>query len=77
MSDDICPSCGSGHTRRGGTRIWGIYLAALMLALPAVLLFHLHAGIVGGVVLAVIVAAHLIIDTRVCLDCGNQYGGRP
>jgi hypothetical protein len=46
-----------------------------MLALPAVLLFHLHAGIVGGVLLAVIIAAHLIIDTRVCLDCGKQYPG--
>ena len=49
---------------------------ALLIAIPAVLLFHLHAGIVAGVLLAVIVAAHLIFDTRVCLDCGHQYGSR-
>lgn len=56
--------------------IWGVYLLALMLAVPAVLLFHLHAGIVAGVLLAVIVASHLILDTWVCLDCGQQFGGR-
>ncbi len=74
MSDDVCPACGSSRTRRGGTRIWGVYVLALMIALPAVLLFHLHAGIVAGVLLAVIVASHLILDTRVCLYCGQQYG---
>ncbi len=76
LSDDVCPTCGSSHTRRGGNVIWGVYLVAITLAVPAVLLFHLPAGIVAGVLLAVIVAAHLIVDTRVCLDCGHQYGGR-
>ena len=76
MSDDVCPACGSSRTRRGGTRIWGVYVVSLLLALPAVLVLHLNAAIVAGVLLAVIVAAHLILETRVCLDCGQQYGGR-
>jgi len=76
VTDEVCPNCSSAHTRRGGTLIWGVYVLALMIALPAVLLFHLHAGIVAGVLLTVIVAAHLILDTRVCLDCGHQFGRR-
>ena len=76
MTSDACPNCDSARTRRGGTLIWGVYLVALMLSVPAVLLLHLHAGIVAGVLIAVIVAAHLILDTRVCLDCGQQFGGR-
>jgi hypothetical protein len=68
-----CPNCGSGRTRRGGSTVWSVYVALLLLALPAVLLFHLHAGIVAGIVLAVIVIAHLVLDQRVCLDCGTQW----
>jgi hypothetical protein len=42
-------------------------------AIPAVLIAHLHAGIVGGIALAVIVLAHLVFSERVCLDCGAQW----
>src|SRR5258708_28231952 len=42
------PGCASGHTRRGGTAIWSIYILALLMAVPAVLLLHVHAGIVAG-----------------------------
>ena len=70
-----CPNCGSTHTRRGGTAIWMAYIGALLLAVPAVLLLHLHAGIVAAILLAVIVLAHLVFDTRVCLDCGHQWKG--
>jgi hypothetical protein len=73
VSDDLCPNCRSTHTRRGGTMIWGIYILALLLAAPAVLWLHLNAALVAGALLAVIVLAHLVIDTRVCLDCGRQF----
>ena len=43
--------------------------------MPAVLLFHLHAGIVGAIMLAGILLAHLLFDERVCLDCGHQWRG--
>jgi hypothetical protein len=75
MTEDVCPNCDSGRTRRGGTMIWSIYILALLIAVPAVLLLHAHAGIVAGVLLAVIVIAHLVLDTRVCLDCGRQWKG--
>lgn len=42
-------------------------------ALAAVLVFELNAAIVGGVVLAAIVLTHLLLDQRVCLDCGDQW----
>jgi len=68
-----CPNCGSDRTRRGGNAIWGVYVLLIALAIPAVVVFHLHAGIVGGIMLAVVVLAHLVFDTRVCLDCGDQW----
>jgi hypothetical protein len=68
-----CPNCGSDRTRRGGNAIWGIYVLLIALAIPAVVVFHLHAGIVGGIMLAVVVIAHLVFDTRVCVDCGEQW----
>lgn len=70
-----CPNCGSAHVRRGGSAIWGVYVALLLLAVPAVLVFRLHAGIVAGIMLAVIVIAHLVLNQRVCLDCGHQWRG--
>jgi hypothetical protein len=75
MTDLVCPGCGSARTRRGGTAIWGVYVISLVAAVPAVLLLHLSAGIVAGVLLAVIVLAHLLLGTRVCLDCGIQWRG--
>ena len=43
--------------------------------IPAVLVFHLNAAIVAGIMIAVIVIAHLVFNQRVCLDCGHQWGG--
>ena len=68
-----CPNCGSDHTRRGGNAIWGIYILLIALAIPAVVVLHLHAGIVAAIMLSVIAIAHLVFDTRVCLDCGHQW----
>ena len=70
-----CPSCGSEHTRRGGHRIWGVYLVLIALGVPAVLIFHLHAGIVAAIMLVGVVLAHLVFSQRVCLDCGHQWKG--
>lgn len=70
-----CPNCGSDHTRRGGNAIWGVYILLIALGVPAVVVFHLHAGIVAAIMLAVVVIAHLVFDTRVCLDCGQQWKG--
>jgi hypothetical protein len=70
-----CPSCGSEHTRRGGAKIWGIYLLLIALGVPAVVIFHLNAGIVAGIMLVAVVLAHLVLDQRVCLDCGHQWKG--
>ena len=68
-----CPNCGSERTRRGGARIWGVYLLLIAAAVPAVLIFHLHAGIVAGILLVAVVLAHLVFRQRVCLDCGHQW----
>ena len=70
-----CPNCGSTKTRRGGTVIWVVYLVLIALALLAVLQFHLNAAIVAGIMLAVIVIAHLVLNQRVCVDCGHQWRG--
>lgn len=73
----ICPDCGSERVRRGGNRVWMIYLLLVALAVPAVLIAHLHAGIVAGVLLASIAVAHLFFDDRVCLECGKQWSSKP
>ncbi len=70
-----CPSCSSDKTRRGGGIIWMVYLALVALAIPAVLLLKLNAGIVAAVMLASIVVAHLAVSQRVCIDCGHQWRG--
>ena len=68
-----CPRCGSERVRRGGRRIWAIYMVLIAAAVPAVLIAHLNAGIVAAILLAVIILAHLVFDERVCLDCGAQW----
>jgi hypothetical protein len=71
----VCPACSSEKTRRGGNTIWFIYIILIGLAIPAVLLLHLNAAIVAGVMIAAIVIAHLGIRQQVCVDCGHQWKG--
>jgi len=70
-----CPSCGSERVRRGGKTIWLVYLVLLLLGIPSVLIFHLHAGLVAAIMLTAIVLAHLLLGERVCLDCGTEWKG--
>lgn len=56
--------------------IWMIDLAMIAAAIPLVLIWELNAAIVGGVMIAVIVLAHLVFNQRVCLDCGAQWRPR-
>lgn len=70
-----CLHCGSERVRRGGRNIWLVYLVLLLLGVPSVLIFHLHAGLVAAIMLAAIVLAHLLFGERVCLDCGTQWKG--
>ncbi len=53
--------------------IWMIYDVLIDLAIPAVVIFHLNAAIVAGIMIAVIVLAHLVFNQRICLDCGHQW----
>ena len=70
-----CPNCESEHTRRGGARTWGVYVVLIAAGVPAVLIFHVHAGMVAAIMLVAIVLAHLVFGERVCLDCGHQWKG--
>jgi hypothetical protein len=70
-----CPNCGSENVRRGGTATWMVYLALIALAIPAVLVLKLNAAIVGAIMLAVVVIAHLVLNQRVCTACGHQWKG--
>lgn len=56
--------------------IWMIDLAMIAAAIPLVLIWELNAAIVGGVMIAVIVLAHLVFNQRACLDCGAQWRPR-
>jgi hypothetical protein len=71
-----CPNCGAEETKRGGNTVWTIYLVLIAAALVAVLAFHLNAAIVAGIIIGVIVIVHLLLDQRVCLECGHQWGSR-
>lgn len=73
---DTCPNCESGKTRRGGTLIWIAYLVLIAFALVAVVGFELNSGLVAGIVLVAIILVHLIVNQRVCLDCGTQWRKR-
>ena len=68
-----CPNCNSERTRRGGNAIWLVYLILIALALPAVLVLKLNAAIVAGVMIAAVLLAHLLLNQRVCVDCGHQW----
>lgn len=68
-----CPNCQSERVRRGGSTIWTVYMLLILGALAAVLVFELNAAIVGGIVVAAIVLTHLLVNQRVCVDCGQQW----
>ena len=70
-----CPNCSSDRIRRGGMTIWLVYVVLIGLAIPAVLVFELNSAIVAGVMLSVVVIAHLVVNQRVCLECGHQWRG--
>ena len=70
-----CPSCDSEKIRRGGMIIWLIYVALILIAVPATLIYQLNAAIVALAMIAVIVIAHLVFNQRVCLSCGHQWKG--
>jgi hypothetical protein len=55
--------------------LWTIYVALIALAIPAVMLFELNAAIIAGIMIAVVIAANLVLNQRVCLDCGHQWRG--
>lgn len=55
--------------------IWLIYLALISFAVPATVIYHLNPAIIAGIMIAVIVAAHLIFNQRVCGACGHQWKG--
>jgi len=75
MTPQTCPNCGSDRVRRGGTATWTVYVVLIALAIPAVLVLKLNAAIVGAIMIAVIVIAHLLLNQRVCTDCGHQWKG--
>lgn len=75
QSQMTCPNCQSERTRRGGNLIWAIYVALVAIALVAVLVFHLNAAIVAAIMIAVVAIAHLLLNQRVCVDCGHQWRG--
>ncbi|HEX8619716.1 MAG TPA: hypothetical protein VF911_19195 [Thermoanaerobaculia bacterium] len=70
-----CPNCSSDRIRRGGATIWMIYVVLIAIAIPAVLLLELNAAIVAGIMIATVVLAHLVLNQRVCLECGHQWRG--
>jgi hypothetical protein len=70
-----CPNCSSERVRRGGMAIWLVYVALIALAIPATLVFKLNAAIVAGIMIAVVVIAHLVFNLRVCVQCGTQWRG--
>jgi len=69
----MCPNCSSQKTRRGGKIVWAVYLTLIALGVPAVLVFHLNAAIVGGIMIAAAVLINLLLGERICLDCGHQW----
>jgi hypothetical protein len=56
--------------------IWAIYLALILAAVPLVLLWKVNAALVAGIMIAVVVLAHLLVNQRVCLACGAQWRGK-
>lgn len=76
MANVSCSNCGSEHTRRGGHTIWLVYGVLIAAAVISVLTFHLHGGLIAAIMLALIVIVNLVVEQRVCLDCGHQWRSR-
>jgi hypothetical protein len=53
-----------------------VYVFLIAVAIPAVLVLKLNAAIVGGVMIAAIVLANVLVNGRVCVDCGHQWRER-
>jgi hypothetical protein len=70
-----CPNCSSDRVRRGGTTIWTVYVVLIAASIPAVLILRLNAAIVAGIMIATVVIVHLVLNQRVCVDCGHQWKG--
>lgn len=68
-----CPNCGSDRTRRGGPQVWAVYLVIIAVAVPAVVVLKLNAALVAGVMIAIVILANLLLNQRVCLDCGEHW----
>ena len=73
MRNLSCPNCGSDRTKRGGPLLWIVYLVLIGLAVPAVMVFELNAAIVAGIMIAAVILANLVLNQRVCLDCGHHW----
>ena len=69
----VCPRCGSDHIRRGGNRTWLIFVALIALAVAAVVVVHLEAGLVAAALVLLIVVTHLVLREWTCQDCGAQW----
>jgi hypothetical protein len=68
-----CPNCRSEKNRRGGKTTWVVYVALIGAGLVAVLVFERNAAIVAGIMIGVVLLTNLVINERICLDCGHQW----
>jgi Flp pilus assembly protein TadB len=69
----ICPRCGSDHLRRGGNRTWLLFIALIALAVVAVVVVHLQAGLVAAALVVLIFLTHVVLREWTCQDCGAQW----
>ena len=69
----VCPRCESDHVRRGGNRTWLIFIALIALAVAAVVVVHLQAGLVAAGFVLLIFLTHLVLGEWTCQDCGAQW----
>jgi ribosomal protein L37AE/L43A len=69
----MCPHCGSDHVRRGGNQTWSILIALIVLAVAAVVVVHVQAGLVAAALVLLVVVTHLVLREWTCLDCGAQW----
>lgn len=68
-----CPNCQSDKIRRGGRTTWVVYVALIGAGLVAVLVFERNAAIVAGIMIGVVLLTNLVINERICLDCGHHW----